>query len=197
MSAREITTEPTNEPVTTAEAKAYLNLSHSLDDTMIDSFITAARKKCETHCGRAFVNTTYALYLDCFPNIIQLTPAQVNSVSSIVYLDEAGDSQTLSSALYTTDLKSRPARITPAYGQVWPSTYPQMNAVTVTYVCGFGASAANVPEAIKTAIKMLMGHVYTMRGLVAAGVSVTPIPWTVDAMLDPYKACVFAGALNQ
>lgn len=73
-------------------------------------------------------------------NVIHLPQPPVLAVSKIEYVDTTGATQTLDPALYLVDLYSsqfREARITPAYGTVWPWTRTQMNAVTVTLSCGY------------------------------------------------------------
>lgn len=73
-------------------------------------------------------------------NVIHLPQPPVIAVSQIQYIDTTGATITLDPSLYLVDLFSsqfREARITPAYGTVWPWTRTQMNAVTVTLSCGY------------------------------------------------------------
>ena len=44
-------TAPATEPITTAEAKAHLRVSHSTDDTYIDALVAAARMVVEDRTG--------------------------------------------------------------------------------------------------------------------------------------------------
>jgi uncharacterized phiE125 gp8 family phage protein len=50
---------------------------------------------------------------------------------------------------------------------------------------GYGATAADVPEPLRHAIRMLVAHWYENRGLVAAGAAV--LPAGVDALIAPYR----------
>jgi uncharacterized phiE125 gp8 family phage protein len=50
---------------------------------------------------------------------------------------------------------------------------------------GYGANAADVPDALRHAIRMLVVHWYENRGLVAAGAAV--LPAGVDALIAPYR----------
>lgn len=196
MSARIITTEPSVEPVSLAEAKLYLRVTNDAQDDVITSLIEAARKYAELYCNRAFIDTVFDQSYDFgFPDVFYLTPVPVDSVTSITYLDEAGASQTLSSSLYRTDVASEPGRIEPAYGEVWPTTYPVINAVTVRFKSGYGTAGTDVPEGIRTAIKMLVGMWYEHREPVVTGTIATPIPMTVKALLDPFQLGMFAGSL--
>ena len=98
-----ITSEPSSEPVTLTEMKAHLRVDHSLDDTELNSKISEARKAVEGRTNRAFFTQTRALYFDYFnhaENKILLPGAPVASITSVVYVDVNGDSQTWTSSEY-------------------------------------------------------------------------------------------------
>lgn len=123
-------------PISLAAAKEHLRVTTSDEDALIGSLIKAAAGHVETFCRRALVRQTRKLVLDCFPPVIEPQRSPLRSVSSIQYLDTAGDLQTLDASRYRVDTYSCPGRITPAYGDSWPSTYMVPNAVIVTYVAG-------------------------------------------------------------
>jgi uncharacterized phiE125 gp8 family phage protein len=52
---------------------------------------------------------------------------------------------------------------------------------------GYGANAADVPDALRHAIRMLVAHWYDNRGLAALGTSVAVWPAGVDALIAPYR----------
>lgn len=196
MSARIITTEPSVEPVSLAEAKLYLRVTDDAQDDVITSLIEAARKTAELYCNRAFIDTVFDQSYDYrFPDCFYLTPVPVDSVTSITYLDEAGASQTLAASKYRTDVVSEPGRIEPAYSEVWPTTYPVINAVTVRFKVGYGTAGTDVPEGIRTAIKMLVGQWYEFREPVITGTIQAELSWTVRALLNPFQLGMFAGSL--
>lgn len=78
-------------------------------------------------------------------------------IDFIKYIDTTGAQQTLDPTLYQVDPQSDddPVRILPSYGNVWPATRPQPNAVTVQFQVGY-ADAAHVPERCKLAIKQTL-----------------------------------------
>src|ERR1700709_132916 len=51
---------------------------------------------------------------------------------------------------------------------------------------GYGANAADVPDPLRHAVRMLVAHWYENRGLVAAG-TVAVLPAGVDALIAPYR----------
>lgn len=181
------TSAPAAEPITTAEAKKQLNVSHSDDDTYIDTLIAGARRWAETFTSRAFVTQTWEWRLDAFPGgawPFRVPYPPLASVTSIEYLDVDGASQTLSTDVYETDGNSQPGRIALKYNQSWPSVRGGnvIDVVTVTFVAGYG-DLTTVPDEIKHALKLLVGHWYVNREDVVLGMTPTSIPHGVEALL--------------
>lgn len=183
-----LTTAPTTEPLTVAEGRAHLRVDDSSDNDTIDALITTTRERVEEELGRALITQTWTLTLDRFPHgPIELPRPPLQSVTSITYIDSDGASQTWGSSLYRVDTAAQPGRITPAYGESYPTTRDVTGAVTVTFVAGYGAAAADVPRPIRQAMLLLLGHAYAHREIVVAGTIVSPIPQSMDWLLDPYR----------
>lgn len=200
----QLVTAPADEPVSLIEAKLHLRVDFDDDDTLIASLIAAARQAAETLTGRQLITARWRQVLDCFPgpwligvpagqsfslpgHAILLPKAPVQSVVSIDYLDMGSMSQTMPPASYTVDTACEPARITPIFGQIWPITLPQIGAVSVTFDAGYGM-AAQVPEGIKSWIKLRVGSLYAHReeiALLNRG-SIESLPF-VDGLLDPFR----------
>jgi uncharacterized phiE125 gp8 family phage protein len=194
--ALSLVTAPELEPVSLDAAKTYLHVDVDDENGLIQELIVAAREHAETYTRRALITQTWDLKLDAFPcsdSGIWLPKPPVISVSSITYVDTNGVTQTWSSSLYETDFPSGPkavkARVQPAYGQYYPITRVGVfNAVTVRFVCGYGAAEESVPSSIKTAMLVLIAHWYAHREPVVVGSTANEIPATVDAHLWPYIA---------
>jgi uncharacterized phiE125 gp8 family phage protein len=153
MSSLTLVTAPTEEPVTIDEIKDELRGPTVEHDNLLRGMIVAARKYCETKLKRQFCTATWDYRIDYFPPWeIELPLPPLQSVTSITYLDTGGTSQTWSAGNYLVDIYNDPGRITPSFGNVWPSTRWQNNAVTIRFVSGYGTSIA-VPEPIKQAIR--------------------------------------------
>lgn len=184
-----VTSAPAAEPISTTDAKTHLRVSGSSEDAYIDTLVKAARRHVEEYLGRALVTQTRKLFLDRFPAwIIEVPFGPLQSVSSITYVDNDGVSQTIDSGNYRVDIYSSPPRITPAYGEVWPTPRQVSHAVTVTYVCGYGTASA-VPADIIHAMKLQMTHLYENRGEDPdVGQSLVP---AARALLSLYKIASF------
>ncbi|MBF0421900.1 MAG: phage head-tail connector protein [Magnetococcales bacterium] len=196
---------PSVEPVTLAEAKLHLKVDVNDDDALISSLVATARAHAEMITQRSFISTMLEYVMDAFPgpsqfgvpwgrtfslpgHAILLPKSPVQSVESIRYLDMDGTLKTMDPATYACDLASEPARITPAFGHIWPIPLPQIGAVMVRFIAGYGNTLADVPEGIKSWIKLRCGSLYINREEVAIlnrGI-VAELPF-VDGLLDPYR----------
>lgn len=152
-----VSVAPTSEPITIEDLKGYLRNGSNLEDELLNNLIKEAREEVEHDALLAIMPQTLVLSLDCWPewepNQIELRRYPVVAVSSIAYLDSSGVSQTLSSTLYRVDITTKPARITPAYGQTWPVTYSVTSPITITFTAGF-ATPNLIPETVKQAIRV-------------------------------------------
>jgi uncharacterized phiE125 gp8 family phage protein len=166
-----------------SEMKAHLRVDHNHEDDRISGLIQAAREMVEEDAQVALCPQTLTFRLDAFPNWeLCLRKCPINAISSITYVDADGTTQTLASDKYTLDSHSRPARVTPAYNEIWPATRRQINAVTVTATAGY-SSPSSVPAMAKQALKMLVAHWYENAETVLVG--------TISKELDlSYRAIV-------
>jgi uncharacterized phiE125 gp8 family phage protein len=184
-----VSVQPAVEPVSLVEAKLWARVEVDTDDALVSSLITGARALVELRTNRKLITQTVVLRMDAFPRRIQITQAPVQSITSITYIDPDGVEQTLASSEYTADLHSRAPRIVPAWSKSWPSTRIVPNAVAVTFVAGYGDDASDVPESIKTAMKMIVSANYENRQdvVVGRGYSALSVPETSRRLLQPYR----------
>ena len=181
-----VVTAPTVEPISLAEAKQHLRFEATVEDALISALIVAARKHCETATRRAFVTQTLRLTRDTFPTWkecyqFRLPQPPLQSVTNIQYIDSDGDTQTVSASDYVVDATSLPGRIGLADGAEWPTdVIEQIGAVKVNYVAGYGL-AASVPETIKQAMLLLIGHWFVNRE--AVGNVGGSVAMAVDSLL--------------
>jgi uncharacterized phiE125 gp8 family phage protein len=189
--AYQLITPPSGEPVTLAEAKLHLRVDITDDDALITSLITVARQYAEMVTQRQFLTASWRLVLDCFPPMIRLDKMPLVSVDSIKYTDLNGVLQTMAITDYAVDTSAEPVRITPVFGKIWPIPVPQIGAVQVNFTSGYG-TAANVPEGIKSWMKVRIASLYNNREEVAIlpRGKIEPLPW-IDGLLDPYRVVTF------
>lgn len=165
----------------------HLRIDGAEEGAYLDMLIAAATSHVEAYTGRQLITATYKLSLDCLPTRIYLPRPPLGAISSITYYDAGGTQQTLSSSLYQVDSARLVPLVTPAVGQTYPTTQSgRANAVEVTYTAGYGASHENVPDGIKLAMLLLIGHWYENREEVITGTVSKLIETASSSLLSPY-----------
>jgi uncharacterized phiE125 gp8 family phage protein len=164
---------PPTELITVAEAAEFMRIDDNGDspktypeEMLIENLITTARQWCEEYLRRSIGVQTLELVLERFPRIILLRPPVI-SITSLKYLDENNDEQTLieDNDFYAA-IDSEPAEIKAVSG--WPTTLNIGNAVRVRYQAGYSDGSSpmlspQLPKTIRTAILMIVSDSYHNR----------------------------------
>jgi len=182
----QILVPPVAEPVTLNEAKAVLRITDGAEDVLIQRLIRAARQRIEAVLGLALVATTYCETLDLWsdsltPNgYIRLQRGPLMEGVSIRVTDAEGSFTVVDPALYHARLDSRPGLLMPL-GSGLPASAQPVCGIEITYRCGFGEGAQDVPEPLRQAVLALVAHSFEHRE--AADLPLALIePW-----LAPYR----------
>ncbi len=183
-----VKTPPAKSPISLAEAKLHCRVDEDItkDDSLIRSYIKAATENAEAITRRQFITATYELRLDRFPAVIQFPRPPLWDVISVKYYDTDEAEQTLDESVYMMDEYSTIGRITPAPGESWPGVGETIPTITIEFQAGYGDRDA-VPEDIKSAIKLIVGHLYEHRETVLVGVSGSVVPRGADDLLAPHR----------
>jgi uncharacterized phiE125 gp8 family phage protein len=151
--------------ITTTEAKKHLEVGHSDDDTFIDTLVLSVASYMDGYSGvlgQAMVSQVWEETFAAFSSPLRLTLGPVITVDSIQYWDSDNATQTLASSQYYLFRDALGPYVKLHSGNSWPSTYSRDDAITVTTTCGFGG-ASDVPDALKAAALLLVGHLYFNR----------------------------------
>ena len=188
-----IKTAPVLKPVSLEEVKDHLRitLGNTDEDDYLQRLITAGTNYAQLFLRRRLITQTWYYYPDDFPrgDVIVMPYGKLQTVTSLKYTDYGGTESTMDSAEYIVDIKQDPGRIVLDYGETWPSDslYPS-NPITIEYVCGYGLTAANVPEEIKQAILLSISDLYENREAVFIGQGFTLTKTgAIDQLLWPYR----------
>ena len=180
---------PAEAPVSLGEAKAHLNVDHDDDDTLITSLVGAAVAHLDGHAGvlgRCLVNQQWRQDYRDWHWFHRLPFPDVSAVT-VKYQDADNQEQTVSSALYELIEDARGALVSFRDVFTKPGLYDDMIApVNITLTAGFGA-ADDVPQALKQAILLLVGHWYENREAVNIGNITTELPMAVNAPISPFR----------
>lgn len=186
-----LTVAPASEPVTASELRDHMIVdATTLPDGAANTLIEEARQSIEDMTGLAFINQTWRMTIDRWPQgreewwdgireghisqlygpgsqigYVALPRYPLSSITSITTYDEASNATSVTVAnVFDVDTQQTPGRIVLKSGQTWPVATRPSNAIQIVYVAGYGASAANVPAPLKRAIKQLAAYMYSHRG---------------------------------
>lgn len=168
----------------TYSVNIILNQSYTAEDNYLTSLITAARQYCEDFQNRAYITQVWEMAMPYFPGYeIEIPKGNLKTIDSITYKDSAGTITSVAAADYVTSVRGALGRVVPAYGKTWPvfTPYP-LDAVVVTFTCGYG-TAADVPEKIIQAMKLLISHWFENRIPVIIGTISKDLEFTLNALL--------------
>lgn len=189
------------EPITTAELKAHLRISHNTQDDYLATLIATAREEVERDTWRGLVAATKTFarrgFPGCYPfrsarsigRPIEIPSPPLRSVTSITYRDEAGNSVELSSSLYVVDTIHEPGTIEPAPNTTWPGTQDHPAAVVIVCETGY-VNAAAVPVSLKHAVKLIAAELFQATAPMALSMSgggTGTLRTTLDRLLEKWR----------
>ena len=188
MAAFKRVTPPAAEPVALADVRAFLRVADENEDALIARLIAAARERVEAESGRALMPQTWRMSADVAEGrtrdafrVFALRRAPYLSFVEARVAKEDGTS---------TPLALDEVRVDADANQVWLRLGSALTGarawrpVEIVWRCGF-ADAAAVPDALKTAVLMLVAHGYERRDSLGAPEAATPAG--VSALLAPYR----------
>ena len=177
-------TPPALEPITLADAKDWLKIDGSDEDRIISALITSARLAVEAATGLMMITQSWRMVCDAWPLSGRLAPihAPLQSVSALRLFDVNGAPVLV--PLTALDV-TRGRQPNLQLKSTLPPTSKISGGIEIDLVFGFGDAAANVPEDLKLAMKMLVAFWHENRGDTGSGL---PIRWpdSISTLLHPY-----------
>jgi uncharacterized phiE125 gp8 family phage protein len=176
-------TPPVNEPLTLAEAKAFLRVEHGDDDAVIIALIAAARVHVEAMTRRALLAQTWRFVLDAWPRDGRFAP-RIGPLRELVaarLFDADGTVRDMDGESFVVDVG---ANVIAAPCFALPVPGRARAGIALDVRCGYGADAADVPADLRQAVRLLLAHWYDHRVATADGALV---PASVSALIAPYR----------
>ncbi len=171
------TVAPVDLPLTLDEVKDHIRWESTADDDApIMLYLRAAVDQFDGASGmlnRAIVTQSWQLDFDGFPvsgKAIKIPLPPLQSVTSVQYIDTDGATRTLAASEYKVlnlDSPTRAGWIEEAFSKTWPSTRDESEAVTVTFVAGYGLRNA-IPEHIRHLLLFTIQDAYDGRAPIDA-----------------------------
>src|SRR4051812_26921557 len=165
---------PAADPVNTDQAKTWLRARGAAFDVELDTvadLIKAATAKLDGADGilnprRCLMPQTWDAVFDGFPDedpadlVLPLVP--IISITSVGYLDHAGETQTIDEDAYRLVADDWESRLVLPDGSEWPTPASGPGTVTVRFVSGY-ASADELPPTLRQDVLTLAGYWFDNR----------------------------------
>ena len=181
------TVEPAAEPVTLADVKAHLRITDDSEDTLLSGLIRVAREDLERATGVALITQDWRLALDHWPSqgCALLTIHPVREVLSVTAFGTEGEASLINPADYQLDMLSRPARL---HFETRPEPLRIFNGVEIDFSAGYGEAGTDVPDLLKRAILLLVGHWYEFRAHFEPAEQPVSYPAAYDRIVASYRS---------
>lgn len=167
------TVAPATEPLTLTEAKLFLRVDGSTEDSVITDMIVVARMAAEQFLRRALITQTWKLSFDEYMGTEVLLPVTpVIGITSITVFDRAGVSQLIDSDVYYLSVTKDILKL---------DTVLFAHRTEVLFTAGYGA-ASDVPAPIKQGILQHIAAMYDVRGIDG-----TAMPETTQRLYLPFR----------
>jgi uncharacterized phiE125 gp8 family phage protein len=172
---------PAIEPVSLAEAKAFLRVEHDDDDAVIAALIASARLHVEAQTRRALITQSWRLSFNSWPQAarIEVRPAPLRTLTAARVCDADGTSHSVDTQAFVLDMANAAMVFAP-----WALPQPGRSAagIKLDVTAGYGDAAVDVPEPLRQAIRLLTAHWYENRGLVTTGPNFS-VPTALSAVV--------------
>jgi uncharacterized phiE125 gp8 family phage protein len=180
---------PAVEPVSLAEAKAWLRLDSSDEDQLLSALIVSARLTLEAYTRRFFVTQSWRMSFDAWPastlrrHMLAAPLAPLRNVAAIRIFDAEDVATTLDASAYRAAPAQDRGRI--VFQEAPPAPGRASDGVEIDVVAGYGDAGSDTPEPLRRALLALVAHWHENRGDEIDGP--TRLPTLVVALAQPYR----------
>ncbi len=163
---------PATEPVTLAETKAFLRITHDDDNARIADMITSARVLAEQWLRKSLLTQSWKLGIEGnISGSLRLLMNPIQAITSVTTFDAALAATVISPSQYAlSTAKDKLVMLDTLHGY----------RTEIIYVAGYG-TASDVPKPIKLGI---LQHVASM---VDGSIGLAPIPDSVLQYYMPFR----------
>ncbi|MFC0245234.1 phage head-tail connector protein [Falsochrobactrum ovis] len=180
-----LVTPPALEPVTIADARAFLKISTDSEDEILGRLLKTARELVEAETGLAFIDQTWRLRVDRWPRSgrVALFKYPVKSIVSVVAYMPDGTAVNFQPEDFLLQHGRRPQR-------VYMPQYQDARSVIgleIDFEAGFGESGAEMPDTLKHAVLSLTAHLFETRAVAPIPGASTTFPPLIDRMVDSWR----------
>lgn len=186
-----LVTPPAAMPLAMAEVKDNLRIAHDNpdDDNLLTNLIAAVTSYLDGPYGilrNCLLTQVWAARARSFADI-RMGLGNVQAIDLVRYWPAGGGAEvTLAQTDYRIEYDAHGAFLVLAPG-VRPELAFRADAVTAHFRAGYGDNARAVPEAIRQAMQLLVGHYYKHSEAVISGARPAELPMGARALLAPFR----------
>lgn len=189
--ALEIIEAPTAAPISLGEVRDQLRIEHFDDDALLMRLINTAVAYTDVNgvLGHAMLSQKWGEWFGPNPTqTVRLNLGPVIQVDAVKYYDEDGVLQTDTLSNYEITGTSFNTVVGPSEGFNWPTIADRSDAIRIEYTIGYGTSASDVPQTLRHAMMLLVGHWYDNRE--QSGMDeLANIPYGFDELVAMHRRC--------
>jgi uncharacterized phiE125 gp8 family phage protein len=186
-----LVTPPAVDFLSLDDVKRHCRIDFDDDDTYLSSLKSLAISHLDGYTGilgRCLINQKWLIkYCDWSRDRMMLPFPNVSSVT-VKYFDDSDLEQTVSSSLYQLLEDNSSCFIKFRDNFDYPTVYDDRDdGVQITITAGYGAQASDVPQAIRHAALLMIGHFHENREASVINASVNELPMAVNSLIAPYR----------
>jgi uncharacterized phiE125 gp8 family phage protein len=160
-----LVTDATVQPVTLSEMKTFMKVDLTDEEDLITSLIVSARDSLEKFAGVGMTTKIYDYYIQSLEDVISIPLPPLQSIDNFVYNDSSYSETEIDSSnykvfAYKNNLKSEIVKLNTG---TYPTSSATYNPYRIRFSNGYGDTANDVPEGMKTAIKLTVSHWFENR----------------------------------
>ena len=193
----ELSEAATTAVVSRDELKAQLRIDTNDENTLLDTYISAATQMAEHYCNRHFITAKYKLWFNDLPSKFSLyypdckfdfTAAADDDKDGLHYLAAVGTTYTLfANTNWYSNQNTNPCQVkmtnTPSDAIDTSDLVGTTDGIYYfQFQTGIGDAATDIPDAIKQAIKLIASDMYYFREDRKRA-----FPMASEILLQPYK----------
>lgn len=187
----ELLDPPATTPITLAEVKDQLRVEADDDDAILTRLIDVAVAYTDVKgaLGQAIITQKWGQWISSTPpQTVSLILGPTTGVTAVKYYDTDGNLQTDTLSNYQVTGTEFATIVGPKTGFSWPVTQDRADAIRIEYEIGYGEATTDVPETIRHALMLLVGHWYDNRENTQMD-ELSNIPFGFEHLLNIHRNC--------
>lgn len=176
---------PPIEPVDLAYTKTFLRVDGDSEDALIFDLIRSARERIARLILTSLIarRRTYNAQTFALSGVF-INHSPVTEVLSVNVVSANGVITDVPLSTLKINLRSRPVSLCVGNDGTWGQFAPDICALDIEVMAGYGVTREDIPMPIRQAILLLVAESYEHRGQAER----PSIPMMVDALLMPYRS---------